>query len=660
MSFLRRRLEKRRAQRRASRSGARLSERGAAPGDLPPAIPAMWRALKRGYDAEPALLVVAFTLSLLAALPDALLALLLKLLADGLLDGDRRLLTIAALGLGASATATWFLGVVSDRTQRRFRDRVTIALESHVAELQASISSIAHHERPEYLDRLAVLRDQVFVLDHMYMSLFGTAGWILRLGVTVALLMSIHPALGLLTVFALPTVLTSTWRPGAERAAEERGASANRLARHIFQTATTAPPGKEVRLAGLADRLVRERRTAWERWYGPVSAARWTSAAWHSMAWTIFGAAFVGMVVLTAQGLDASAGDVVLVLAAGSRLSAYLAATVGEIGFLRGIWLDGSQRLAWLEDYAASLRADEDAPVPERITQGIRLEHVSFAYPGTDRLVLNDINLELEAGSVVAIVGENGAGKSTLVKLLCRLYQPTSGRILVDGVDLSRMPADEWRERLAGAFQDFFRFEFAARHTVGLGDVPRLEDRPAVTTAVDRAGAADLIRHLVAGLDTQLGPSWPEGVEVSFGQWQKLALARGFMRDQPLLLVLDEPTAALDAETEHALFERYAAASRRSGQRDRPAELDSDGGTRDGSGIDRDRRAGERSHHTPAPPDGRITILVSHRFSTVRMADLIVVLDGARVVEVGSHEALLARSGQYAELYGIQAAAYTA
>ena len=186
---------------------------------------------------------------------------------------------------------------------------------------------------------------------------------------------------------------------------------------------------------------------------------------------------------------------------------------------------------------------------------------MSFAYPGTSRLVLDDVSLTLPAGSVVAVVGENGAGKTTLVKLLAKMYEPTSGSILVDDVPLARMRADEWRARLAGAFQDFFRFEFRALHTVGLGDVPRLDDRLAVSTAVDRAGAADVVSRLVSGLDTQLGPTWPGGVEVSFGQWQKLSLARGFMRDTPLLLVLDEPTAALDAETEHALFERYAAAA---------------------------------------------------------------------------------------------------
>jgi ATP-binding cassette subfamily B protein len=244
--------------------------------------------------------------------------------------------------------------------------------------------------------------------------------------------------------------------------------------------------------------------------------------------------------------------------------------------------------------------------------------------------VLDDVNLHLQPDSVVAIVGENGAGKTTLVKLLCRLYRPTSGRILVDGTDLARISPDAWRSRVAGAFQDFFRFEFRVRHTVGVGDLSRIDDAVAVSAAVDRAGADDVVDQLVAGIETQLGPTWPEGVEISFGQWQKLALARGFMREHPLLLVLDEPTAALDAETEHALFERYAAVARSGG-----------------NNADRKRRS-----------NGGITILVSHRFSTVRMSDFIVVLDGAHVVESGTHEDLVALGGQYAELYAIQAAAY--
>ena len=325
--------------------------------------------------------------------------------------------------------------------------------------------------------------------------------------------------------------------------------------------------------------------------------------------------------VYVAVGLAAGPAAVLLILAAGARLSAYVGATIGEIGFLRGVWMDGSRRLVWLQNYAAAQHEHTDVAVPDSLGQGIRFDSVSFSYPGSDQLALADVSVTIPPSTVVAVVGENGAGKSTLVKLLAKLYEPTAGAILIDGAPLARMPAAEWRERLTGAFQDFYRFEFAARRSVGLGDVDRLDDEPAVHAAVRRAGATDVVERLPDGLDSQLGPTWPNGQELSFGQWQKLALARGYMRDEPLLMILDEPTAALDAETEHELFERYTAAAR-------------------------------------STTVGGITILISHRFSTVRSADLILVLDGARLVEVGSHDELLRGRGRYAELYGIQASAY--
>ncbi len=589
---------------------------------LPPALSSMWRLCRLGFRYEPRLMGVAFTLALVAALPDALLAVWFSLLGKGLLEDNAGLLRFAVIALAVSAVGTWLLQTVSTRMQRRFRDKVTIALESHVARLQASISTIAHQERPEYLDRLSVLREQIFTLDHMYMSVFSTAGWILRLVITIVLLTTVNPVLILLVVFAIPTVAATSWRPVVERTAQERGAQSDRLARHLFTLTTSAPPGKELRVLGIGQRLADRRRAAWEQWYGPVAAARTRSSAWYAGGWAIFAVGYVGAIALTATGKGASPSAAILVLTAGARLSSYVGATVGEIGFLRGVWMNGSQRLAWLEDYAAAVAQYADQPAPTRITDGIRFEQVSFTYPGSTSRALEDVDLFLPSGAVVAVVGENGAGKTTLVKLLAKLYDPSSGRILIDGTDLSRIETAQWREQLAGAFQDFFRFEFQAGQTIGLGDLPRFDSEPAVVAALDRAGARDVVDGLPAGLHTQLGPTWHEGVDVSYGQWQKLALARGFMRDEPLIVALDEPTAALDAETEHQLFERYAS------------------------------RAHERKQN------GSITILVSHRFSTVRMADLIVVLDGAHAVEVGTHEELMAHGGRYAELYRIQARAY--
>ncbi len=594
--------------------------------ELPPAVSSMWRLCRLGYTHEPRLVVVVVTLTLLQAVPDALFALWLSLMAEALLAGNAAMLFATLAAIAASATLTWLLRVVATRMTRRFRDRVTIALETHVATLQASVSGLELHERQDYLDRLAVLRNQVFVLDHMYMSLLETIGWIVRVIITIVLLTSIDPVLVLLAVFAVPTVLSAAWRPGVERQVEERFAQHNRLAEHMFATATSATAAKEIRVTGIGDDLADRRRTEWQRWFVPVARARWGTAISHSVAWAIFGLGYVGAVVFVVVGLDAAVGSVLLILAAGARLSAYVGGTIGEIGFLRGIWLDGSRRLVWLENYTAALTADTDITVPERLVDGISLEHVSFTYPGASRLALEDITLHLPAGAVVAVVGENGAGKSTLVKLLAKMYEPTSGDILIDDQPLRRMSATEWRDRLTGAFQDFFRFEFSAQHSVGLGDLPRLDNEPAVTEAVRKAGAGDVVERLPEGLHSQLGSTWPGGQELSFGQWQKLALSRGYMRAAPLLMVLDEPTAALDAETEHELFERYADATR-----------------------------GDESASSDA---GTITILVSHRFSTVRMADLIVVLDGSRLAEVGSHDELMQRDGPYADLYRIQAAAY--
>ena len=588
-------------------------------------LPGVWRSLRYSmrlaYKAEPRLLVISFVMMSLSWLPDAFGALWLKVMVDGAIDRDDAAIRLAAIGLAAAAASGWLLRTIGARIENRFRDKATIEIEAHVARLQGTIAGLDHHERPELLDRLQLLREQVFLLNHLYGSLMSTIGSVGRLVVTLALLVSVHPALVLPFSLALATVVVAPWRAKVERETQETAAPHQRLARHLFELGTTPGPGKEVRVSGIGERLADRRRAAWHGWYDPVAAARRTSAAWYALSWTLFGLGYVGAVVYTAAVLEASPGDVLLVLAAGANLSRYLGVTVGEAEFLR--WtLDASQRLAWLDDYAARHRGGVDLPVPDRLRDAIRFERVSFHYPGTERNVLQDVDLTLEAGSVVALVGENGAGKTTLVKLLCRFYEPTEGCITVDGDDLARVPAEEWRDRLSGAFQDFFKFEYEAQRTIGVGDLAHLDDRVAVGAAVGRAGADDVVARLPSGVDTQLGATWDGGVELSIGQWQKLALARGFMRDRPLVCVLDEPTAALDAETEHALFERFAAESR------------------------------------AAREDGRITVLVSHRFSTVRMADLIVVLDGARVAESGSHDELLALGGLYAELYELQAGAY--
>ena len=378
-----------------------------------------------------------------------------------------------------------------------------------------------------------------------------------------------------------------------------------------------------MRVTGNQADLVARRRTAWESWFAPIRVTQLASAAWLSLAWAVFSVAFVVAVVWVVTGLDRGPGAVVLVLTAGGRLSAYVGSAVGELGFLRGIWLDSAQRLAWLEDFASEQNAHTDLSAPERLSDGIRFEGVSFAYPGTTREVLRDVDLTLPGR-------QRGRGRRRERRRASRPWSscspgctrrrqggspPTAS---TSAGSTSRSGASGWPapSRTSPASSSWppppSGSATSPVRTTATPWAPR-------STGPARPPWSTTSSH---GLDTQLGPSWDDGVDVSFGQWQKLALARGYMRPEPLLLMLDEPTAALDAETEHALFEHFAAGAREQ------------------------------------TSNGRVTVLVSHRFSTVRMADLIVVLDGARVVEVGSHEELMARRGTYAELYSIQAESY--
>jgi ATP-binding cassette subfamily B protein len=276
----------------------------------------------------------------------------------------------------------------------------------------------------------------------------------------------------------------------------------------------------------------------------------------------------------------------------------------------------------WLRDYATTANYPGRRPAPARLSGGITFEEVGFTYPGTGRPALDRVSCHLPAGSVVAIVGEYGSGKTTLVKLLTKFYSPDTGRILLDGLDLAELSTVDWRARSSAAFQDFGRFQTRFGEAVGIGDLPHLDDRERIGEALSAADARQLLERLPDGLETQLGHRL-EGLELSEGQWQKTALARACMRPEPLLLVLDEPTASLDAPSEHAIFERYI----------------------------------QRAHGL-ARRTGAITVVISHRFSTVAGADRILVLDGGRLIEEGSHEELVAAGGRYAELYSIQADAY--
>ncbi|MBM7786070.1 ABC transporter ATP-binding protein [Tenggerimyces flavus] len=504
-------------------------------------------------------------------------------------------------------------------------ERTRALADRKLMETFGGADSLAHHEHPEYLDQVHRIREERDGLGQMTNA---TAGIVRSLSTLVAvsvLLAQVHPALLALAALGGVSVFVGRKTRDLQVAAQEETSEAERLRRDLFELGTNGSSGKELRVFGLTDELVRLHHKASD----PVVAVRhradWKGAVLQSLDALLSAAGYVGAVVFVislALNGRATPGDVVLAVGLAANLG-WAARTMVSYGtnFLRTLRV--ARRFLWLERYAVRVARTPENPlsVPASVQDGIELRDVTFAYPETDRLILDRLSLQLPAGSVVALVGENGAGKTTLVKLLSGFYVPDSGSVLVDGTPIERFPLAEWQSRVSATFQDHAAFEFVARETVGVGDLRRLSDEGAVRTALDRAGATSVIDVLPDGLESQLGTQW-DGVDLSGGQWQKLALGRGLMRQDPLLVVFDEPTAALDPQTEHALFTRFAEAARDSRSR------------------------------------GTVTLLVSHRFSTVRMADLIVVLDSGSVLELGSHAELMAHGGLYAELYGLQSRAY--
>jgi ATP-binding cassette, subfamily B, bacterial len=585
------------------------------------------RMLRLAYSADPKATVLALALASVNALAVAAMGLSVRDVADSA-GSDPAGLLLAA-GIGALA-----YGVIAavQRVQHNLQvdltERVDVVLARRLLTLTSTIPTLQHLERSEYLDRLRQIRTSTETLAGACWGAAAALSSLVSLGLSMWLLAGVHPALVLLGFLAVPPLVFSRRATAVLGRARDRTAHADRREAHLHRLGTGATDAKELRISG-SHRVVSARAGAhWELVTAGLVRGQARAALWQTAGWTCFAVGYLAALAfvahLLAQGRS-TPGDLLMVASLSGYLRTQLQSTVaGATQLAEGRHTMG--HLRWLEDHATGARHPGNVAPPARLVEGISLRGVRFGYPGTDVTVMDGVDLDLPAGSVVAVVGVNGAGKTTLVKLLTGMYEPSAGEIRVDGVPLRELDLDQWRRRVTAAFQDFARFEVTAGQAVGIGDLPHLDDRPAVARAVEEADAIRVIDQLPSGMDTQLGRIF-DGAELSHGQWQRLALGRVVMRQAPLLRVLDEPTAALDPQTEHDLYERFVGGGQGSGQ-----------GNRQGSGA--------------------VTLLVSHRFSTVRMADHIVVLSRGRVVEQGTHERLMARGGQYAELYGTQSAAY--
>jgi ATP-binding cassette, subfamily B, bacterial len=532
---------------------------------------------------------------------------------------------LAAALFGGYAIATLCLEWLNTGLTTTLAEATDHWLEATLARCVLSPPGLDHVENSEYQDQLHLLLNQRGALGGTVNTVVGATTLAVRFVVAEVLLARISPVLLVFPLFILPTIAMSGRTQRLLSRSLSEVAERTRLATTFFQTASDPRAGRELRVYGLGREVVRRHTELLLEVDQVQWSARLRSSLLEGATWAFFAAGLVGAIFFAVRDGRAqhSPAELLLLFVLAAQIAGQTKTASFVVGSI-GRQTDAFRRYRHVRDAAERLRAaGGEAPAPDRLTYGVDLADVELRYPGAVEPALRGVSCHLPAGATVALVGPSGAGKSSLVKLLLGLYQPTAGMITVDGVPLPAIDHVRWRERTATAFQDFTRFELTMLESVGVGDLPRGADEVAVSSALRRAEAGTLAQQWDDGLRTRLGPSHEDGVELSEGQWQKVAIARAMMRQAPLLTVLDEPTASLDAESEYDLFHAYRRSARDRAQR-----------------------------------SGGITVLVSHRFVTVRDADLILVVDDGRIVESGTHHELLTLGGRYARLFEAQAGEY--
>jgi len=519
------------------------------------------------------------------------------------------------LFLGSSLMQT--LGNIS---QQLLQERLAIHVQLEIME-HANTLDLADFENATYYDQLQqAQRESANRPVQMVSGVFGLVRSTITFATMIALLASLSPWVAVATLITPIPAFISGSRYGWWGFQQMRRQSpVRRLMSYLTTLLTTDSFNKEIKLFTLGDHFITRYRIVSDAYYAETRhllVRRYLAAfGWGSLTVIAGVGTYLYVAILALRG-TITVGSLTVFAQAVQQVQG---AFQGILGGVQGIYEHGLylSTLYDLLDRQPEIAAPEH-PIPIRrpFQRGITFENVTYHYPGKSEAALTNVSFTIELGQTIALVGRNGAGKSTIVKLLGRLYDPSEGRITIDGRDIREYDPKELRQQLGMMFQDYAEYQLSARENIGVGNVEQVDDLVAVTSAADKSGASGVIGSLPKGYDTNLGKWFEEGHQLSGGEWQKVALARAFMREAQIL-ILDEPTSALDAQAEHDLFERIRRLTA-----------------------------------------GKMAIFISHRFSTARKADKILVLEGGRLIENGTHDELVALGGQYAALFELQAASY--
>jgi ATP-binding cassette subfamily B protein len=602
------------------RSGPELSwrERFTALTHLRPLFKLVW-------EVSPSLTVASATLRLMRAGLPVLLLYVGKLIIDEVVrlvdigGGDLEYLWIlVAIELGLALLSDLLgrgVALVESLLGDLFTNETSVRLMRHAAQLD-----LAHFEDADFYDKLERARRQTTGRIVLLSQVMGQLQDFVTIVTFAAGLLVMAPWLILLLVIALvPGFLGEAHFNSLSYSLMYAWTPERRELDYLRYIGASDETAKEIKIFGLADFLADRYRSLADGLYEANKKLATRRAAWGSLLAAIgsigYYAAYAIIVWRTVAG-QFSIGDLTFLAGSFARLRSLLEGMLERFTSIAERSLFLKDLFEFFHIRPAIAPPESPVPFPRPIRHGFEFENVGFRYPGTDRWVLRDLSFHLVAGEKLALVGENGAGKTTLVKLLARLYDPTEGRILLDGRDLREFDVNELRRNVGVIFQDFVRYSMSASDNLAVGRIDERSNRPRIEDAAHRSLADEIIERLPSGYDQMVGRRFEDGVDLSGGEWQKVALGRAYMRDAQLL-ILDEPTAALDARAEYEVFQRFT-------------ELTS----------------------------GKTAVLISHRFSTVRMADRILVLEHGSHLESGTHEELLVLGGRYAELFNLQAAGY--